>query len=95
MEEGHDVCGGTLGVEFGFHEVHVGGNVGEVASIAFAEVVDRFALGGAGYAVFGTFAMAGEEPATLSALTRECVALICAEGELTRRRHHFDEGLFA
>ncbi len=67
-EFGHYVGRREPGLNLVAHEVHIGGNMGEVASVAFAKVVYRLVGGGEGNAVFGAFAMAGEEPFAPAAL---------------------------
>lgn len=91
----HYVGGREAGLELVAHEVHVGGHMGEEAPVALAEVVDRFVGGGACNAVFGAFAVAGEEPFAFAALFRQGQALGGSEAALLVGGHHFDKGFVA
>lgn len=90
----HDIGWGPLGSELGFHEVHMGGNVGKELSIAFTEVVQsRLAICSHGKAIFGALAVAGKAVLTLAALAWEGRALVVAKPLLSLARHHLQEGV--
>lgn len=73
--------------EFVAHEIHVGSHVGEVAAVVLTEVV----LGG-DETIFGTAAVAGEEPLATTTAGGEGITLAATEGELTGAVHEGGDG---
>ena len=90
----HDVGRGATGIQFGFHEVHVGGDVGKKLAVATAQVVQAWLAVAVGQqAVLRTFAVTGKKPLALMALAGQVCLLGQPELVLPLAVKHFRERL--